>query len=113
MQDNSAVYEILCSKCNTRPRLAGFCRVFVQLESELNTYVFGIDTDTKDMKADELSRAFEFDGNPEKAFVTKRVPRGHKQLRLRRVFPDLERMMHRVHSQGGRRLDPHHTRTHV
>ena len=106
MQDNSAVFEILCSKCNTRPRLAGFCRVFVQMEADLDTYVFGVDTDTKDMKADELSRAFEFNGNPEKAFVTKRVLKWEKRLQLKRVFPDLERMMRRVHGQGGRRLGP-------
>jgi hypothetical protein len=105
MQDNSAVYEILCSKCNTAPRLSGFCRVFVQMETDLDTYVFGIDVASKDMKADELSRAFEFQGNPEQAFKEQRVP-PHLHSSLRRRFPDLRGMMQRVRDQGGRFLGP-------
>ena len=76
----------------------------------MNTYVFGIDVDTKAMKADELSRAFEFGGNPEKAFLKNRVP-WNKRYGLKRVFPDLNGMIRRVNSQGGRQLGPPPNRT--
>ena len=56
--------------------------------------------DTKFMKADELSRAFEYNGNPVPAFIEERLSPRQAGC-LKRVFPECERMIRRVNTLGG------------
>ena len=75
------------------------------MEAKLKTHIFSKWVSTDFMKADELSRAFEFGGNPVPAFIKERLsPR--QAFRLKRVFPKCERMIRRVNALGGTMASP-------
>ena len=79
--------------------------MLVQLEADLGTYIFSKYVKSEHMKADELSRAFEYSGNPVPAFIRKRLS-GRQASRLKRVYPECERMIQRVNALGGTLAKP-------